>query len=340
MSIKKYTKFTEKKVNGYWTKEKLQDEANKYKSRGEFWNNSAVAAGIASSKKLMDDLFKNHINQGFSINRKKDEYWTTNLLQIEVNKYETRMDFKNNNYPAYISTCHKKLIDDLFKNHVNCGYLDKEEWKENSYVIYVYELSEYKKAYVGLTNNVDRRDREHLFDEKEKLSIFCRENDISYPKYKILEKNLTSTEAQSQEKFWVEYYKNEGWDMFNVIKPGALGGSIKIWSIKKLQEETNKYKTRSEFAKNNSSAYGIASSKHIMDELFKNHPNQGYTTKQKKFKFWTIEKIQKIADKYKTRNDFRKNDYSFWVVAHNRNFMDELFKNHPNQGYTRNQNKI
>ena len=341
MNIQKYDNFVfEKKGNGYWTKERLQDDANKYKTRGDFWNNSS-AASIASSKKLMDDLFKNHSNQGFSIKRKKDEYWTINLLQIEADKYETRIDFKNNNYPAYISACHKKLIDDLFKDHINNGYLDKEEWKENSYIIYAYELPEYKKVYVGLTNNVDRRDKEHLFSEREKLYNFLKKNDIPYPKYKILQKDLKSSDAQKQERIWVDQYKTDGWSMFNVIKPGSLGGSIKIWSNKKLQEEANKYKTRGEFCKNNNSAYVTASFKKIMDELFKNHINKGYTDKQKNsgLKYWTIEKLQKIVDKYESRDEFRKNDLKIWNIVHYRNLMDELFKNHSNQGYTRNQNK-
>lgn len=35
--------------------------------------------------------------------------------------------------------------------------------------------------------------------------------------------------------------------MFNIAKPGSLGGGCKIWTNKKLQEEANKYKTRGEF---------------------------------------------------------------------------------------------
>jgi hypothetical protein len=328
---------TKKKCNGYWTKEKLQEEVNKYRTRGEFWNKSSVSS-LTASRKLIDELFQNHPNQGFSVKRKKDEYWTKEKLQIEADKYENRINLKKNNYPAYITSCRKKFIDELFQNHVNNGYLDKENWKENRYIIYAYELLEYKKVYVGLTNNVDRRDKEHLFDEKDALYKFVKENEISYPDYKILEKDLKSTEAQKQEKIWVDYYKNHGWSMFNIIKTGSLGGSIKIWSNKKLQEEANKYKTRGKFF-NNSSGYGVASSKKLMDELFKNHTNQGYTDKQKISGYWTIEKLREIVDKYNTRDEFRKNDNKFWIIAHNRNFMNDLFKNHPNQGYIRNQNK-
>jgi len=151
--------------------------------------------------------------------------------------------------------------------------LNIDEWKENSYVIYVYELQAEKMAYVGLTNDIIRRDREHLFDEKETLYKFIKEHNMSYPKYKILEENLKSIDAQKQEKYWLKNYKDNGWLMFNSIKAGALGGNVKIWSKKKLQNEANKYKTRSEFCKKNSSAYVSASNKKLIDELFKDHPN-------------------------------------------------------------------
>jgi len=67
-NIKKYYSFiTENKIvknkNNYWTKERLQEEADKYLTRGDFWNNSSTAAGIALSKKLMDELFNNHNNK-------------------------------------------------------------------------------------------------------------------------------------------------------------------------------------------------------------------------------------------------------------------------------------
>ena len=37
------------------------------------------------------------------------------------------------------------------------------------------------------------------------MSLFCKENDIQYPKYKILEENLTSIEAQRQERYWESF---------------------------------------------------------------------------------------------------------------------------------------
>ena len=45
---------------------------------------------------------------------------------------------------------------------------------------------------------------------------------------------------------------------------------------------------------------------------------------------WTFEKLQKEADKCLTRG---------YTAANKHNLMDEIFKNHMNQGYSRSCNK-
>jgi len=39
------------------------------------------------------------------------------------------------------------------------------------------------------------------------------------------------------------------------------------------------------------------------------------------------------TDKYKTRKEFREKSASAYTKSHQKNIIDELFKNHPNQGY-------
>jgi hypothetical protein len=323
-----------KKV-GYWTIEKLQEEANKYNTKIELWNNNNAAAKAVSRKNLMDELFKNHINNGHSKNKLPNGYWTKERLQEEANKYNTRNDLKKNNLSSYNAACSKKILNDLFKNHKNEGYSDYK-WQNHNYVIYVYELPEFNKAYVGLTINIDRRDKEHLFDQKELLNLFCKENNISYPTYKILEEKLNSDEARKQECYWVDFYKNNKWKLFNITKPGSLGGGHFKWTKTLLEVETNKYKTRTDFYKNNGGAYNAARRLNILDDLFKNHINNGRIGNQKEFKYWTKEKCQDIANKCQTRKEFREN-LGAYNAARRLNILDDLFKNHINQGRTTDQ---
>lgn len=325
----------------YWTKEKLQDEANKYKTRQEFNKNNSRAYQIAVKKDLIDDLFKDHNNQGLSDQREFDGFWTKERLQKEANKCQTRIEFQKKYPRAYNAASKKKMIDELFSGHFNDGYLDREEWKENSYVIYVYELKEFNKAYVGLTNDVKRRDIEHLWDEKTKLNNFCRENNLQFPKYKILEEDLNSIEARNQEIYWVNFYKENGWEMFNIAKPGSIGGNKVTWTRKKLKELASKYKTRKELRIDNPSAYDAALKYKIVDDLFKDHSNKGYLYKEPNEKTnWTKEMLQEEANKYKTRREFLINNTRAYNFAYKHDLLNDLFKNHPNQGFLKKKVKL
>ena len=84
-------------------------------------------------------------------------------------------------------------------------------------------------------------------------------------------------DAQKREKYWLEYYKANNWEMFNISKTGSLGSASKIWNKKKLQMEVNKYNNRKDFKNYCKKGYYAASRRKILDELFKNHLNKGYT---------------------------------------------------------------
>ena len=113
-----------------WTKEKLQEEVNKYKTRKEFRSNSRNAYLTALNNKIMKELFKNHINNGYCENRKINGYWTKEKLQEESDKYETRQEFRENDINAYSAAKSKKLTDEIFKNHPNQGYVLNHGWTE------------------------------------------------------------------------------------------------------------------------------------------------------------------------------------------------------------------
>jgi hypothetical protein len=102
-----------------YSKSKLQKEVNKYKTRLEFSINNINMYNCAKNRKLLDDLFKNHYNSGFT-----EDKWIFEILQIEANKYDTRNEFFNINYNAYHAARYKNLISELFKNHKNNGYIN------------------------------------------------------------------------------------------------------------------------------------------------------------------------------------------------------------------------
>ena len=72
------------KATGHWTKETLQDEANKYNNRNEFRKYASGAYDAALTLKIVDKLFKNHYNKGFKDDIIKNKgYWDKEKLQKE-----------------------------------------------------------------------------------------------------------------------------------------------------------------------------------------------------------------------------------------------------------------
>ena len=65
---------------------------------------------------ILNDLFKNHLNNGYSENRNIYGYWTDARLQEEANKYKNIKEFRKNNYNAYQTSKKRKLLNILFKN--------------------------------------------------------------------------------------------------------------------------------------------------------------------------------------------------------------------------------
>jgi len=316
----------------YWTEEKLNDIILNYDSRADLYKNNKSAFNAAHKLNIINDLFKNHVDSGYT--KMQDGYWTYDKMQEEVNKYKTRKEFRKYSQSAYQKSIDEKTINKLFINLPNEGYSDIEEWKENRYVIYVYEIPEFNNSYIGLTNNVDRRDKEHLFSKNESLINFCKEKNIPLPMYRILESDLCSYDARKREEYWMEYYKNNKWSLININKAGSLGGkNSKKWNNISLQKEVNKYKTRSEFSSKNYSAYNYARKNNLLDEIFKNHTNNGYSDKQKKSHFWTKEIAQECANKYKTRRNFQKIQNGGYLYAVRNNILDEIFNEQFNFGY-------
>jgi hypothetical protein len=264
--------YLEKKhKNGYWNYEKVQEEANKYKTRSELQKYNNAAYIFARKNNLLNDIFKLHVNNGFSLKQHQTNYWNYEKIFEVSKKYDTLKDFIKYDYAAYRAGLRRKLIDVFFNEKQN-KYLDNNF--NCKYVIYVYEIHEYNKCYVGLTKHIKIRDRQHLFNFKEPLNKFCKEKNISLPKYKLLNENLSSSEAVKQERYWIDYYKNNNWDLINIAKGGSLGGGIKKWSKKYLFKEMKKYNTMDELKKNSVGVYSAIRRLNVLQEINEYYKNK------------------------------------------------------------------
>ena len=88
-----------RKCKNFWTKEKCNEEALKYNTRGEFKKNSTSAYNKSLSKKWINEICFHMIKI-----KNVKEYWNKEKCQEEALKYTTRSEFQKNNGSAFLAS--------------------------------------------------------------------------------------------------------------------------------------------------------------------------------------------------------------------------------------------
>lgn len=110
----------------------------------------------------------------------------------------------------------------------------------DTYLIYSYEIK--NNVYIGLTKNIIVRDKSHRTDtlEKDTLKKFCFDNNFEIPEPKILETGLTPIESQVKENDWLNYYKDNGYNIINKAETGIYKSSLGGGKKKNFKERDRK----------------------------------------------------------------------------------------------------
>ena len=306
--------------NKLWTYDTTYEEAKKYNSRNEFANGSYGAYQVACVNKWLDDYF-------WFIESKTGKKWVYKTCYNEAKKYNTRTEFQKYSKGAYVVALKNKWIDeytwmkdkrfDLFNDKVDS--------------VYVYEFNEFKCAYVGrtLVNRQQQREWEHIFKiDKDAVAKFAKEHNISVPKPIYLEENLTLREGTKQEGYWLNKYIEDGWTMLNSAKTGSIGALGKgKWNFETCYIEAKKYNTRTEFERNNGSAYNVARKNNWIDYYYWMPPQikpNGY---------WNYETCRLASNKCVNRSEFRKLFPRAEKVSRKNNWIDHFFPKTKKEDY-------
>ena len=403
------------KPNGYWTKERVFEEAKKYNTKQDFKNGNSSAHSIATKNKWLDEMnwfvkpnivynkkwtkekvfeearkyntkwefgkgcrgaYQSALRNGwldemdwFEELHKPRNYWTKERVFEEARKYNTKWEFGKGCGGAYKSAykngwlsemnwfvkpnivCNKKWTKErVFEEarkyqtrkilQINCnraynvarvnGWLDEMDWLEDGRLklftdkidcVYRYLWEINKTVYVGRTINRKKRDKSHRREGT--VYKYALNNFLKIPQMEIIEDNLTIEEGLDREDYWVNYYKNNGYNVLNIAKTGKTCGSLGAiksgkWSKKNVFEEAKKYQTRTEFRKKCRTAYDIA---HIngwldeMDWLEEVHKPNGY---------WTKERVFEEARKYNTIQELRKGCRGAYDAARRKELFEEI----------------
>ncbi|ALP47002.1 hypothetical protein phiGrn1_0289 [Vibrio phage phi-Grn1] len=101
------------KPNGYWTLERLKEDALKYKTRRE-WRENSSGCSNAYNQGIIDECCAH-----MELQRKPNGYWTLERLKEDALKYKTRSDWQKNSSAAYSSANRKGFLDEC------CAHMTK-----------------------------------------------------------------------------------------------------------------------------------------------------------------------------------------------------------------------
>jgi hypothetical protein len=297
-----------------WSKEEVYKEASKYTTMSNFQISGGGAYASAKKNGWLDDIRKN-----FEIKKRN---WTQDEIQKIANNYLHRGEFCRENGAACKYAREKGWYEDIVKHMEPVG---------NKYnrAIYVFEFPD-KSVYVGLTGNVDRREKSHT-EEDENSAVRLHMLQLGKkPKMKIVSDGyINFKDAQNMEGCVVEKYRNEGWRILNRTKTGSLGSCTRVWTLDMLKDLAKKYKNRTEFLTKEPNAYAAIARNGWLDDVFKDmkrliNPNNT----------WTYEVVAKEASKYNKKSDFAKGSPLAYNAARSKGWFEELTKNYTG-GFTK-----
>lgn len=342
-----------KKKRNFWTKDKCKEKALICNSRNQFRVNYPSAYIACLRNNWLNDVCE-HL-KGY----KKHGYWTKEHCQEEALKYSTKTEFKKNNKWAYrISLTndwvndicsHMKIIGNLYNRCIyvyefsdNNAYIGLTYNIDNRNLIHLKKGPIYKhlqktsSTYIlrQLTDYIDVNEAKKL--ENKYLKEYKKNGWILLNKIKaggiggykfwskekclkIAMKYKTYTKFNKTPAYYAA--RRYGWiDEINFklerkIKP------IGFWTKERCKEEALKYKTRIDFFNGNSGVFNKCVKKKWLNDIC-SHMNK--KEGKKPIGFYTKEKCQKKALKYKTKMEFKKNDSNYYSASVRFKWLNEI----------------
>lgn len=131
---------------GYWTKEKCSEEADKYDTKSAFRNGSPKAYSSACRHGWINEICQ-HM-------KLLKTYYSMKECAEEAKKHTTKTEFMKKTPLHYSHAIRKGFLNKI------CDHMEKQG-SPLKRVVYVFEFED-NYAYIGLTSNLNRREKEHL----------------------------------------------------------------------------------------------------------------------------------------------------------------------------------
>jgi hypothetical protein len=306
--LDEYDWFEQKqKPKGFWNYENCKTEALKYKSKKEFDKGCTSAYQAALNNGWINDY------NWFEEIHKPIGYWNYENCRAEALKYKSRSEFCNKCSSAYVYSLNNGWINDYdwFKD------IDEFSKSQRNHCVYAYVWRDKNVAYVGLTYRMLRRHQEHL-TKQTPVSRYSQAEGVEIPDPIYLEVGMTYEEGQEKEAYYINYFKQQGFNLLNTLPAGGIGGFGKgKWNYETCMEESKKYTTKSEFMNGSGGAYNVAR----RNGWLKEYTWLALTRKPRGY--WNYITCKEEALKYLSCSEFQKGSQVAYEVARKKGWIPD-----------------
>jgi hypothetical protein len=285
-----------------WTREKIQEVANKYTRRRDFELNDTNAYAAASRRGILQEVCQH-------MPPTKEFDWTEEKLMAIANRYKVLKDFNENEQAAYAYAYKSGLYEKATAHMIKRKPIYTEDYLRQL-VSNFKTVNEFREAHLVAYNTLRKKGLTHLLEHLEARNNWdeqsLREVASKYQTVKDFRVNETSAYATASAR-----------GVLMDITSHMPRKEVVRWTKKAIHELALKYKNRMAFETQATNAYAAATRRGILDEVC-SHMTPRY-------RYWSYVDVANEALKYQTRNDFKHGTPSAYDAARRVfNCLDEV----------------
>jgi hypothetical protein len=191
--------------------------------------------------------------------------------------------------------------------------------RDKKRTVYAFEFSD-KTVYVGCTCNISSRKGAHTSRSSRSPVKFHINSSFGLKyEFKILSEPVSPEEGSELEKFFIQKYSNEGYNLLNSTKGGEIVFGKTKWTKEVCEKIAKTCENLSAFYTNHYGAYSAASRNGFLKEIC-SHMNHVI----KFTSIWTKELCHSEALKFDSRIEFEKKSPLVYAAAVRHGFIDEI----------------
>ena len=289
-------------------------------SKVRYVNQNTPVTIISKTHGEFQQTLQNHINSntGYPLANQQKIY-TFEFCEKIARQYKTLHDFRQNDNLVYQRSKNNNYLQTFtwFENDINTANKLVNVYKKSC--VYVYKLPN-KVAYVGLTNDIQRRHHEHLTQPKDSILQYSKKLNIPIPEPEILINNITKKQSALEEKKYIQKFKTDGWLLLNKNDGGSLGGTTKKWSEQFLIDFCKHFTSPKDVEKVNYALYKYVYHNKLQDKCF-----PGSEIKPIERINYTPELVDKLVAQYENKTELRKNNKALFTYLFRHGLLFDYF---------------